>query len=169
MADAFDTAHLQRSPAHFQMSQLLGWQREAVHRLESARASQWLGSRLPNTIEAGQRERFITAVLQNVVLPDDVLPWVKVVFGPEPELDAEAAAAVAAADKNLFVSAAAVAGGNDFAAISAAAKSATGLRGPALFKPLRAALTGRLSGPELGPLLRAMPEGTARQRLARFA
>jgi hypothetical protein len=32
-----------------------------------------------------------------------------------------------------------------------------------------AALTGRLSGPELGPLLRAMPEGMARQRLARFA
>jgi glutamyl/glutaminyl-tRNA synthetase len=40
---------------------------------------------------------------------------------------------------------------------------------PALFKPLRAALTGRLSGPELGSLLRAMPDGTARQRLARFA
>jgi glutamyl/glutaminyl-tRNA synthetase len=39
----------------------------------------------------------------------------------------------------------------------------------ALFKPLRAALTGRLSGPELGPLLGALPEGTARQRLARFA
>ena len=32
-----------------------------------------------------------------------------------------------------------------------------------------AALTGCLAGPELGPLLRAMPEGTARQRLARFA
>jgi glutamyl-tRNA synthetase len=104
-----------------------------------------------------------------VLLPDDVLPWVQVVFGPEPQLDAAAAAAVAAADRNLFAAAAAVAEGNDFAAISAAAKAATGLRGPALFKPLRAALTGSLSGPELGPLLRAMPDGAARQRLARFA
>ena len=46
-----------------------------------------------------------------------------------------------------------------------AAKVATGLKGPALFKPLRAALTGRLAGPELGPLLRAMPAGTAQRRL----
>jgi glutamyl/glutaminyl-tRNA synthetase len=169
MASAFDTAHLQRSPAHFQMSQLLGWQREAVHRLDPARASQWLGSRLPAALEDIQRERFIAAVLPNVVLPDDALPWVQVVFGPQPQLDEEAAAAVASADRKLFTSAAAAAEGNDFSAISAAAKAATGLRGPALFKPLRAALTGRLSGPELGPLLRAMPDGTARQRLARFA
>ncbi len=48
MAGLFDTAHLQRSPAHFQMSQLLGWQREAVHRLDPQRAAQWLGSRLPS-------------------------------------------------------------------------------------------------------------------------
>jgi hypothetical protein len=38
-----------------------------------------------------------------------------------------------------------------------------------LFKPLRAALTGRLAGPELGPLLKAMPAGSAQRRLARFA
>jgi hypothetical protein len=34
---------------------------------------------------------------------------------------------------------------------------------------LRAALTGRLAGPELGPLLKAMPPGSAQRRLARFA
>lgn len=173
MAGLFDTTHLQRSPAHFQMAQLLGWQREAVHRLDPARAADWLGSRLPATLDDAQRQRFVAAVLQNLVLPDDVLPWVDIVFGPDPPLDAEAAAAVAAADRGLFAAAAAAASGaaegSDFAAISMAARTATGLRGPALFKPLRAALTGRLAGPELGPLLRAMPQGTARQRLARFA
>ncbi|MEO8307134.1 MAG: glutamate--tRNA ligase [Pseudomonadota bacterium] len=169
MAGLFDTSHLQRSPAHFQMSQLLGWQREAVHKLDTPRAAQWLGTRLPADLTPAQRDNFITALLQNVVQPDDVLPWVQVVFGMQPAMDEEAAVVVAAADKNLFAAAAAAAEGNDFAAISAAAKAATGLRGPALFKPLRAALTGRLAGPELGPLLRAMPQGTARQRLARFA
>jgi hypothetical protein len=34
---------------------------------------------------------------------------------------------------------------------------------------LRAALTGREHGPELAPLLRAMPRGVARERLAKFA
>jgi hypothetical protein len=31
------------------------------------------------------------------------------------------------------------------------------------------ALTGRTHGPELAPLLRAMPAGQAQERLARFA
>jgi hypothetical protein len=35
--------------------------------------------------------------------------------------------------------------------------------------PLRAALTGRDHGPELAHLLKAMPPGEARARLARFA
>jgi len=35
--------------------------------------------------------------------------------------------------------------------------------------PLRVALTGRTHGPELAPLLRAMPAHAVRERLARFA
>jgi hypothetical protein len=35
--------------------------------------------------------------------------------------------------------------------------------------PLRLALTGLGHGPELAPLLKAMPAGTAQGRLARFA
>ena len=34
---------------------------------------------------------------------------------------------------------------------------------------LRLALTGRPHGPQLAPLLKAMPKGKARERLARFA
>ncbi len=168
MAQAFDTTHLQRAPAHFDPAQLAGWQKEAVHRQSPAEVRDWLGARLPS-LDAASREAFIAAVLPNLVFPDDVLPWVQVAFGAEPEPDAEGRAAIAAADRALFHAAAAAAGGNDFAAIVSAAKAATGLKGPALFKPLRAALTGRLAGPELGPLLKAMPAGSAQRRLARFA
>jgi len=70
----------------------------------------------------------------------------------------------------LFAAAAAAAAVHpqDFKAIADAAKAATGAKGPALFKPLRAALTGRLQGPELGPLLRSFGPDVARQRLQRF-
>jgi glutamyl-tRNA synthetase len=73
------------------------------------------------------------------------------------------------AERRLFQAAADAADSNDFAALVAAATAATGLKGPSLYEPLRAALTGRLSGPELGPLLKAMPPGRARSRLARYA
>jgi glutamyl-tRNA synthetase len=169
MAQAFDTTHLQRAPAHFDPAQLAGWQKEAVHRQSPAQVRAWLGTRLPASLDAGTSDAFIAAVLPNLVFPDDVLPWVQVAFGAEPEPDAEGQAVIASTDRALFQAAAAAAAGNDFSAIVAAAKAATGLKGPALFKPLRAALTGRLAGPELGPLLKAMPIGSAQRRLARFA
>lgn len=169
MAAAFDTRYLQKAPAHFDPAQLHAWQKEAAHRLDIGEAVRWLGDRLPAGIGEAQRDAFIIAVLPNLVHPDDVLQWVKVAFDEPPEPQADAAAVIAAADRALFAAAAQAATDNDFAAITAAAKSATGLRGQALFKPLRAALTGRLAGPELGPLLRAMPPGCASERLARYA
>ena len=64
---------------------------------------------------------------------------------------------------------AAAANDNDLQAIVSAVRAATGKTGAALYKPLRLALTGRTHGPELAPLLKAMPPGKARERLARFA
>jgi glutamyl-tRNA synthetase len=169
MIVAFDTTHLQRSPAHFDVAQLLGWQKESVHRLGVADAADWLGTRLPDSVQDPARAAFIAAVLPNLVHPDDVLPWVDVAFGGAPEPEADAANIIALADRRLFQAAADAADNNDFAALVAAAKAATGLKGPSLYTPLRAALTGRLSGPELGPLLKAMPPGSARARLTRYA
>lgn len=168
MAAAFDLAHLQRSPAQSDEVQLQVWQKEAAHRLAPEDVVRWLGARLPDSVGAGRRDAFIAAVLPNLVYPDDVLRWVDVVFGGPPEPDTEAAAVIAATDRQLFNAAAAAAADNDFAMLVAAAKRATGLKGPALFKPLRAALTGTLAGPELGPLLKSFGTGAARERLARF-
>jgi glutamyl-tRNA synthetase len=168
MARAFHVQHLQRSPAHFDPAQLLGWQREAVHRQDLQQARAWLGHRIPPGLDPAAVDAFIAAVLPNVVLPDEALPWLDVAFGAAPSPDAESAAAIESASVELFRAAAGAARGNDFSAIVAAAKAATGLKGPALFKPLRAALTGRLAGPDLGMLLKAMPPGMAEQRLARF-
>ena len=82
-----------------------------------------------------------------------------------------AAALVRGAGAAYFAAAAAAAAahGNDLAAIAAAVRAATGRRGAELYMPLRAALTGLEHGPELAPLLRAMPPGKAHERLARFA
>jgi glutamyl-tRNA synthetase len=48
-------------------------------------------------------------------------------------------------------------------------KAATGAVGQALWKPLRLALTGATEGPELAPLLRAIPASAITDRLSRFA
>ena len=75
------------------------------------------------------------------------------------------------AGRGYFSAAAAAAArdGNDLPAIAGAVRAATGRKGAELYMPLRVALTGRAHGPELAPLLKAMPAGKARERLARFA
>jgi nondiscriminating glutamyl-tRNA synthetase len=171
MAAAFDSAHLGRAPARFDEQQLLVWQKEAVHRLSPQAALHWLRPHLPEGVSEDGLIPFVTAVLPNLVLPEDVRPWVSVVFGDLPALEVAEQELVQDAGKGYFAAAAqaAAASGNDLAAIANAVRAATGKKGAALYMPLRVALTGRAHGPELAPLLKAMPPGKARERLARFA
>jgi nondiscriminating glutamyl-tRNA synthetase len=170
MARAFDTAHLGRSPARFDEQQLHVWQKEAVHRLPVDVARRWLGSVLPAGLDDVAVNAFIAAVLPNRVLPEDARPWVDVVFGGPLSLDPAEEQVIREAGTEYFSAAASAAAqsGNDLPAIAGAVKAATGKKGAALYMPLRVALTGRAHGPELAPLLKAMPPGKARERLARF-
>jgi len=171
MAQAFDTAHLGRAPARFDEQQLRVWQKEVVHQLTPAAARAWLAPVLPPGIAERAANAFIAAVLPNLVLPEDARPWVEIVFGAPPALEPGGEELVRGAGKGYFLAAAAAAAtaGADLAAIAGAARAATGRRGAELYLPLRLALTGRTQGPELAPLLQAMPAGKAHERLARFA
>ena len=171
MAQGFDAAHLGRAPAHFDEQQLTMWQKESVHRLSGAEALRWLEPALPPGLSSAAATAFAQAVLPNVVLPEDARSWAQIVFGALPPLAAPEVELIRATGRDYFAAAAqaARANGNDLPAIAGAARAATGRKGAALYMPLRVALTGRTHGPELAPLLKAMPPGTACERLARFA
>jgi nondiscriminating glutamyl-tRNA synthetase len=170
MARAFDPTHLGRAPAKFDEQQLTMWQKEWVNRLTPETARAWLGSVIPPHVDEASARAFVEAVMHNVVLPEDAQGWAQVVFGDLPPLAADDEQVVRSAGSGYFSAAAtAAATSNDLPAIVNAVKAATGRTGAALYKPLRLALTGRTHGPELAPLLKAMPPGKARERLARFA
>jgi glutamyl-tRNA synthetase len=171
MVHAFDPAHLGRSPARFDEQQLDVWQKEAAQRLAPAAARRWLASVLPDGLDEDSATAFTAALLPNVRLPEDARPWVDIVFGGPPELEPAQAEVVRAAGPGYFSAAAAAAAraGSDLSAIAGAVRAATGRKGADLYMPLRVALTGRAHGPELATLLKVMPAGKARERLARFA
>jgi glutamyl-tRNA synthetase len=126
---------------------------------------------IPSELDEKAVSAFIAAVLPNVVLPADAGPWVEIVFGGPLTLQPAEEQLARNAGVEYFAAAAnaAAQSGNDLAAIASAVKAATGKKGAELYMPLRVALTGRAHGPELAPLLKAMPPGKARERLARFA
>jgi glutamyl-tRNA synthetase len=171
MAGAFDPAHLGRAPARFDEQQLNVWQKDAVQQLSVEAAHLWLGAVLPPGLEERAAGAFVAAVLPNLLLPEDARSWVEIVFGGPPALEPAAEELVRRAGADYFSAAAAAAArdGNDLPAIAGAVRAATGRKGADLYMPLRLALTGRTHGPELAPLLKAMPPGKARERLARFA
>ena len=171
MARAFDVKHLGRSPAHFEEAQLRVWQKESVQRLAPAGVCDWLEGEIPAGTSGVQALAFAEAIRGNVVLPEDARAWATIVFGGLPEITPDAALAIREAGPGFFAAAAqaAAAGGRDLGMIATAARAATGRKGAQLYMPLRGALTGLTHGPELAPLLKALPEGEARARLGRFA
>ncbi len=166
----FTVKHLGRAPARFEESQLNAWQREVAHHMPLEESERWLAAETPADIDAGRRRAFIAAIRPNVLLPADVARWREVVYGPSPTLDEASLARVREAGPQFFRAAAdAAARDPSLDAIVEAVKSATGAKGQALWKPLRLALTGSAEGPELAPLLKAMPDASIHQRLNRFA
>jgi len=170
MARAFTVKHLGRAPARFEESQLNVWQREVAHHMPLEESERWLAAETPSDIDDVRRRAFIVAIRPNVQLPSDVARWRDVVFGAAPALDEASLACVREAGAQFFRAAAdaAVTGGK-LDAIVSAVKAATGAKGQALWKPLRLALTGTPEGPELAPLLLAMPDSAIHDRLNRYA
>ncbi len=169
LAAAFDSNHLSRSSAHYDEQQLRVWQKTAVHHLTPVQAREWLAPLLPPGAAPAQIEAFLAAVVPNVILPEDAVQWVGIVFDQPLTLAPQDEQLVREAGRAFFAAAAAAAAQPDPVAIAAAARAVSGRKGAQLYLPLRLALTGCRHGPELGPLLKALPTGEAERRLSRFA
>ncbi len=105
-------------------------------------------------------------MLPNVVLAEDARLWQQIIFGEalsfeEPALRAARRPARTSSPPQPMPC-------SEQPNLNAL-RGATGRKGAAFFMPLRAALTGRLHGPELAPLLAAMPAERVRARLLQFA
>ncbi|MEZ5498932.1 MAG: glutamate--tRNA ligase [Steroidobacteraceae bacterium] len=170
MARAFDCAHLGRSPSRFDRQQLDVWQKQAAHQLDAAAASAWLRDDLVHYIEPDRLDEFSATILPNIVLPRDARLWADVIRARPPALSAESRAVLDAAPVELFAAAAAALRdpAQDWHGLVEAVRTATGLRGKALFRPLRIALTGLDHGPELASLLPLMAREAIAGRIDRY-
>lgn len=168
LAAGFELERLGRAPARYDETQLLHWQRQAVLHAPAARLWEWLGTELHARVPADARDEFMDAIVRaNVAFPADALAWAHVVYADDWPMAAPARAALADADDEFFIAAVAALERHaaDFKALTAELARATGRKGPALYRPLRAALTGRIDGPELARLLPLIGFQRARKRL----
>jgi glutamyl-tRNA synthetase len=140
---AFDFATFGRAPARFDMEELQSLNARIVHQLPFERVE----GRLP----IGMSEGAWLAIRPNLKTVSEAGDWWHMVEGP-------VAHRAAAADRDFVREAAEVAESLDWSAstwgeLTAQLKARSGRGGKSLFLPLRQALTGRDSGPEMQALL----------------
>jgi glutamyl-tRNA synthetase len=156
LAEKLDFAKISTAPGRFDVAELKTLNGKLLHMLEYADVAQ----RLRELGVAGG-EDFWNAVRGNLeVLGDARLWWVVVAGDIAPVIE----------DSKMTVAAAAELppepwSENTWSEWTAAVKSRTGAKGRALFHPLRLALTGRESGPELKTLLPLIGRERALARL----
>jgi len=163
LAEAFEPARIGHAPARYDRQQLLHWQRLAM---AQAPVESWLPY-VPDIVPAEDRMRVVEATRANALFPQDFALWAAIVFGEEGEWTPEARAAVVEIGPGFFREAIAFLDKGGASTDLLAAQKAAGYSGKRLFHGLRAALTGRLAGPEIKDILMVMPKDVVRRRLVR--
>ena len=156
LAEGLDFSTFGRAPAHFDMSEVEQLNSKLLHRLDYADVAE----RLPEGI--GEAEWL--ALRGNLTHLEETADWLPILRGTI------AAPEVAPDDKPLLSEAAAALAeinwsADPWHALTGRLKESTGRKGRSLFHPLRLALTGRDSGPEMAPLLALIGRDRALARL----
>ncbi|SMF94506.1 glutamyl-tRNA synthetase /glutamate--tRNA(Gln) ligase [Methylomagnum ishizawai] len=166
----FDLSRLGKSPARFDIDHLKHWQQLAVRSADPATLKPWLHAETRALVPEDQLAAFLDIVRSNCLFPAEADGWARILFADELKAEPDMAAAARGAGEAFFLAAldAATLAGADFDAFMKALKAKTGAKGKGLFLPLRAALTGRHDGPELGALYRILDPARLHRRLAEF-
>jgi glutamyl-tRNA synthetase len=159
LAAVFNLAHLSHGAARFDEAELRSLSARTLHGLSYDAVRERLAAL---EIVGADAERFWNAVRGNLAEFGECRDWWRVVHGEiepvveDPDFLAQAAACLPAAPWDETT----------WGAWTGALKTATGRKGRALFHPLRLALTGCESGPELAALLPLIGRIKALDRLS---
>ena len=153
---SFDLARFGRAPARFDEAELHRVNAGIVHRLPYARVA--------HLLPEGMGEAAWEAIRPNLAHIDEAAEWWRVITGPieTPEFEADDRAYLREAGATL----AEIEWDDDpWRNLTTALREATGRKGKPLFHPLRRALTGRDSGPDMAALLPLIGREEAMNRL----
>lgn len=173
LAAAFSVQRLGKAPARYDEEQLHHWQKEALAAATLDELAGWFKlspeyRAMPQPPDDAALHELLTLLRDNIVMPQDAAAWVRRLAVEEVELDLEGQQTLEAAGSGFFQHAlTALEGADDFRSFAKAAGKAAGVKGRALFMPLRVALTGVTHGPEMQRVWEWLGPARCRNRLQR--
>lgn len=165
LAQRFSIEALQKSPAKFDEKQLEFWQQQAVLKSSVEDLEHWLSGHLDN-VPADSKIAFLKLIQPNMLFPKDALLWVQAFFSEHLDYSHDAKHILKNTNPDFFkIALESVQKTHlDYAALCGNLKERLGVKGKALFQPLRVTLTGEMFGPELADILQVMGEARVRER-----
>jgi nondiscriminating glutamyl-tRNA synthetase len=160
LAEQFSLSRLGKSPARYDQTQLLYWQKQALLHISSDKLSECLDAKIQNWVPRQVKLDFIELMRGTICFPEEAVEWATILFG-------EASALSFSVETKLFLRkldplywqtllALLDQENSDFNTVIKQLREKLNLKGKALFAPLRLALTGREDGPELAKLFRLL-------------
>lgn len=170
LAQDFSLSSLGKSPARFDLSQLKHWQSEVVRNADHQTLWNWLPAKARVLVPKALCSEFLEVVHSNCTFPADAAAWAEIFFTDRVPRDETVAAVVSGAGGIFFRCAldALTRSPDDVKTFLDDLKHHSGAKGKELFQPLRASLTGRLDGPEIGKIFRLLDKSRMEKRLAEF-
>jgi glutamyl-tRNA synthetase len=167
LAKRFSTDNLNTAPAHFDERQLQYWQHRTMQMLESDTVHKAIEREVKDLVPKTDLVKFVATVKPNIDFPNQARGWALAIYSDHIHYNDEARQWLTHAGSVFFEAAkkALQQHGLDYEQLCEIIKSEAGVKGKALFKPLRSALTGEIQGPELANLVTLMGDKRVSQRL----
>jgi len=146
LAKHFSVKHIGKTPAQFDMTHLLHWQKHAVMELDDETFWNWLGTDIQKLVPTNKKSDFINFMKPNIMFPHEAQEWVNILFAniTFSETVKNISPEFIQATHEIIESE-----GANYPAVTKAIQTKLTVKGKGLFKPLRFILTGQDHGPEL--------------------
>ena len=158
LSSVFNVDNISTSPSRIDHDQLKFWQKNVIESKSIDELSSWLESRLENLPKDIDKDSFVELIKDNIVFPDEAIEYVDNLFINSLSTIKEVEDRIKKSGPDFFRLAEKIVKDNwgDWDKTMKLIGAETGAKGKDLFMPIRASITGQLSGPELDQVTQVM-------------
>ena len=148
----FKIDNISNSPSRFDIDQLGFWQKKVIESESTESLLAWLSEHLNEAVPVGvDQNKFVELIRENILFPKDAVDYAKNLFINSLASNQEVSTIIKNAGPSFFDIAkdSVQEYWGDWSKVMKHVGEKSGNKGKELFMPIRAAVTGQLSGPEL--------------------
>lgn len=164
----FSLGRLGKSPARYDQTQLIYWQKQALLQLSNDKLWAWLAPKLQDLVPEDVKFEFIELMRGTICFPEEAVVWAAILLSDNVRLNYsnETKKCLREVDPRYWQTLLNLLNEySEFKTLIKSLQQQLNLKAKALFTPLRLALTGRQDGPELAKIFSLLGNVKIRERI----